>query len=181
MRSLASAVMATLFLMPAWPHAAAQTNLASKAGGVVTSVVAIKKPAPQYASEGAVVQEIDVHYVYQDDGTGSMVKHARIKVHDEAGAKAFSVLSVAYAAKSQTAQIVSVTVTHPDGTKVVTPASDAMDLPARVTQEAPLYSDLHVVQVPVRGLRPGDTLEYTMRVRMTKAQDPGEFWGTSSF
>ncbi|MGH9604904.1 MAG: hypothetical protein ACRD3N_04310 [Terracidiphilus sp.] len=40
----------------------------------------------------------------------------------------------------------------------VTPPSDAMDLPTQVTQEAPLYSDLKVLQIPVRGLRAGDTL-----------------------
>lgn len=181
MRSLASAVLAALFLAPVWPHAAAQAVPAPKAGGVVTSVVPIEKPASQFADEGVVVQEIDIHYTYQDDGTGTMVKHARVKVQDEAGAKAFSVLSIAYASASQTAKIVSVTVIHPDGAKVETPASDVMDLPARVTQEAPLYSDVKVLQVPVRGLRPGDTLEYTMRVEMTKAQDPGEFWGEEQF
>jgi predicted Zn-dependent protease len=154
---------------------------APKAGSVVTSVVPTERPASQYADEGVVVQEIDIHYTYQDDGTGTMVKHARVRVQDEAGAKAFSVLSLAYASASQTAKIVNVTVTHPDGTKVETPASDVMNLPARVTQEAPLYSDVKVLQVPVRGLRPGDTLEYTMRVEMTKAQDPGEFWGEEQF
>ncbi len=167
--------------MPAWPRAAAKAVSVPKTGGVVRSVVPIRKTASQYANEGVVVREIDVHYVYNADGTGSMVKHALVKVQDEAGAKAFSVLSLAYASESQTAKIVSVTVTHPDGTKVTTPASDDMDMPAQVTQEAPLYSDLKVLQVPVRGLRPGDTLEYTMRVEMTKAQDPGEFWGDEQF
>jgi hypothetical protein len=34
-----------------------------------------------------------------------------------------------------------------------------MEMPAPVSQQAPLYSDLKLLQVPVRSLRAGDVLE----------------------
>lgn len=174
-------VLAALMSVTVMPRVAAQTLPAARnTRRVVHSVVPIRKPALRYAAEGVVIKDIEIHYRYNEDGTGSMVKHAEVKIQDEAGAKAFGVLSLAYASATQTAKIVSVTVTHPDGKKVVTPESDVMDLAARVTQLAPLYSDLKILQVPVRGLQPGDTLDFTMRVDMTKAQAPGEFWGDTN-
>jgi tetratricopeptide (TPR) repeat protein len=173
--------VAALFLTGIVVNAVAQTLPRAKSGTVVTSVVPLQKSAPQYGNEGAIVGDVEVHYRYNEDGTGTYMKHVLVKVQDEAGARAFSVLPIEYASKTESAQMVSVTVTHPDGSKVVTPASDDMTLPARVTQQAPLYSDLEVLQVPVRGLRPGDTLDYTMQINMNKAQDPGEFWGSEDF
>lgn len=181
MRPLVLTVVAALFSTGIVVHAVAQTLRQAKPVRVVTTAIPIQKADSQYANEGAIVEDVEVHYRYNEDGTGTYRKHVLVKVKDEAGARAFSVLPIEYASKTESAQMVTVTVTHPDGTKVVTPASDDMTLPAQVTQQAPLYSDLEILQVPVRGLRPGDTLDYTMQINFTKAQDPGEFWGSEDY
>ncbi|HEU5352232.1 MAG TPA: DUF3857 domain-containing protein [Terracidiphilus sp.] len=133
-----------------------------------------------YQKEAAVVELSDTAYRYNDDGTGTEEVHVRVKVQNDAGARAFSVLSVAFASGTQKAKVESVTVTHPDGTTTVTPPADAMTLPAPVTQQAPLYSDLDILQIPVRGLRAGDTLEYRMEITRTSADAPNEFWDSES-
>ncbi len=179
MRSLVPVVLAALLSAAAVAHAGPQAKPASPAAAGHAGNA--KAAASRYAGEAVIIEDADTHYRYNADGTGSMVKHMRVKVQDEAGARAFSVLSIAYESATQSAKMLSVKVIHPDGRTVVTPASDDMDQPARVTQEAPLYSDLKVLQAPVRGLRPGDTLEYTMRIDTNKAQVPGEFWSDCEF
>ena len=140
------------------------------------------KPAvpsqPSYAAEADVVEQSEIAFRYNDDGTGVEEAHLRVKVQNEAGVRAFSVLSATYASRTQSAQVESVTVTHADGTSTATPATDAMTQPATVTQQAPLYSDLEVLQIPVRGLRPGDLLEYRIKIAQTHAEAPGEFWSS---
>ncbi len=69
----------------------------------------------------------------------------------------------------------------PDGTTVDTPASDAVDMPTEVSREAPLYSDLKEMHVPVRSLARGDVLEYKIDTAITKAEAPGQFWGAAHF
>ena len=136
---------------------------------------------PSYAAEADVVQQSDAVFRYNDDGTGTEEFHVRAKVQNDAGARALAVLTATYASRTQTAQVESITVTHADGTTTVTPASDAMTQPAQVTQEAPLYSDIQVLQIPVRGLRPGDVLDYRMKITQTSAEAPNEFWNSYSF
>src|SRR5262249_42598682 len=41
--------------------------------------------------------------------------------------------------------------------------------------------DLKQLQVPVRGLQPGDTLEWQAKSIRTKAEAPGQFWGAENF
>jgi tetratricopeptide (TPR) repeat protein len=56
-----------------------------------------------------------------------------------------------------------------------------MDMPAAVTREAPVYSDLKEKHLPVRSLATGDTLEYEVHVAIDKAEAPGQFWGAQHF
>jgi len=74
-----------------------------------------------------------------------------------------------------------VRVHKPDGTTVDTPVADAIEMPATVTREAPLYSDLKEKHLPVRSLSVGDTLEYEVRTTIDKAEAPGQFWGAHHF
>lgn len=54
-------------------------------------------------------------------------------------------------------------------------------MPAPVTREAPLYSDLKQRQLPVRSLAAGDTLEYDQHIVYRKAEAPNQFWGGEHF
>lgn len=136
---------------------------------------------PTYAGEAVIVEQSEVLFRYNADGTGTEDMHVVAKVQNDAGAQQLSVISAAFASETQTAQMESLSVRHADGTTTVTPPSDAMELPAQVTQEAPLYSDLKVLQIPVRGLRSGDTLEYRLRITQTRPEAEHEFWNSYSF
>lgn len=134
-----------------------------------------------YKGEAVVIEQQDAVYRYNADGTGEQDGHTRVKVQNEAGARALSVLSLGYAAATQAAHFESIRVIHSDGSTTDTPVTDTMDLPAPVTQQAPLYSDLKVLQIPVRGLRVGDTLDYRARVDLKSAEAPSQFWQNYTF
>lgn len=136
---------------------------------------------PSYAAEAFVIRDSASTYRYMADGTAVQDLQESVKVQTESGARAFSVISATYAGAAQTAKMVSVRVTHADGSVTVTPPSDAIDQPAPVTQQAPLYSDLKVLQLPVRGLRPGDTLDFHLQILTNKPEVPGEFWDSFRF
>ncbi len=127
------------------------------------------------------MERSDKVFRYNSDGTGTQSHHFRVKVQNDAGVHDFSVISTPFASDTQKAHVESLTVTHSDGTVTVTPASDTMTLPAQVTQQAPLYSDLEVTQTPVRGLRPGDTLDYQITITQTKPEAPNQFWDGANF
>lgn len=142
----------------------------------------VPKPAPvSYAGEALVVQQWDISFHYNADGTGEEDQHMRVKLQNEAGVRQFSVMSLAYAASTQAAKFEKLSVTHADGTTTDTPPSDAIEMPAPVTQQAPLYSDLKVLQLPVRGLRAGDILDYQFHVQFKAAEAPSQFWGDFTF
>ena len=87
-----------------------------------------------------------------------------------------AVLTFTYTASNQQVDIAYVRVIKPDGTVVVTPDYNVQDLPADVTREAPMYSDIHQKHVAVKGLGVGDTLEYQVTLRTLKPEVPGQFW-----
>ncbi len=143
---------------------------------------ATKTPAPDNLQKEALVFErsettISMHA----DGTGERVMHVWIRLQSEGTARQFGVLSFSYAAANETPHITLVRVHKADGSTMDTPAADAMDMPAAVTREAPLYSDLKEKHVPVRSLATGDTLEYEVHVTIDKAEAPGQFWGAQHF
>jgi hypothetical protein len=115
------------------------------------------------------------------DGTGTRETTARVRVLADAGVKEFAVLEFTYTATKQQMDIGYVRVTKPDGTVVNTPDYNVQDLPADVTREAPMYSDIHQKHVAVKGLGVGDTLEYKTTLRTLKPEVPGHFWLEYSF
>jgi tetratricopeptide (TPR) repeat protein len=145
---------------------------------------AVSKPSvspSNYADEAAVVEQDDVVYRYAGDGTGTKIETAVLRVQSNAALQNFAVLSFPYDGENQRLEVVYARVRKPDGTVVETPAGDMQDQPARVTQVAPMYSDLHLKQLPVRSLAVGDKLEFQIRMTQQKAEVPGEFWGQENF
>lgn len=152
----------------------------------VSSVITQTKPtqvknSPSYSDEAYVIEQSDTTIQYQRDGTGEQTSYVRARIQSEAGARGFSVLTMPYASADETAQFASVRVHHADGTLTETPGTDAINMPAPVTQQAPLYSDLKQLQLPVRGLRIGDILEYRVVVQRKNPESPGQFWGDFNF
>jgi tetratricopeptide (TPR) repeat protein len=138
-------------------------------------------PASAYSGESSVFEHISRVYRYAADGTGSREVSGVIAINNPGAVKAFGVLPFPFASSSEHVEIDYIRVRRPDGTIIATPASDAQELPAEVTREAPFYSDLKEEQIPIRSLREGDHLEYKIRIVRTRAEAPGHFWGEDSF
>lgn len=146
-----------------------------------TGTGATTAPADLYASQPAVIERWDTTYRMNADGTGERDMHLIVRIQSEGAVQQFGVLSFSYASAYESPSIKFVRVLKPDGSTVETPAADAMEMPADVTREAPLYSDLKEMHVPVRSLSAGDKLEYEVDTKIEKPEAPGEFWGTWHF
>jgi len=118
---------------------------------------------------------------FENDGTSSTTLKVRVRVQSQAGVKEFGVLTFPYASATTTLEIDHVRVIKPDGRIIETPAENALDMPTEVTREAPFYSDLKELQVAVKGLEVGDTLDFAWHAETNKALDPGEFWEDFDF
>ena len=134
-----------------------------------------------YADEATVVERDDVVYQFAADGTGSRLETSVFRVQSSAALQGLAVLSFPYASGMQRLDIVYLRVRKPDGGIVETPVTDAQNQPAPATQIAPMYSDLHLKQIPVRSLAVGDKLEFQIRTTHLQADVPGEFWGQENF
>ncbi|HVZ84501.1 MAG TPA: DUF3857 domain-containing protein [Terracidiphilus sp.] len=143
---------------------------------------AAKPTAPNtYASEALVFEHLDTAYRMHQDGTGERDLHVVLRIQSDGAAQQFGVLAFSYASAYETPKFKFVRVHKADGSVVETPASDAIDMPAEVSREAPLYSDLKEKQLPIRSLARGDTLEYEVDTTIDKAEAPGQFWGMYHF
>ena len=140
--------------------------------GLCQSVPGPPSSPASYANEALVIERTETAYKYNEDGTGERSTFVRMKVQTEAGASQFSVVSFPFASSSESPTLDSLVVHHPDGTSTETPASDGMEMPAPVTQQAPLYSDLKMLQVPVRSLRAGDVLELSVHFQRRIPKPP---------
>jgi predicted Zn-dependent protease len=137
--------------------------------------------ADAFRNEALVIERSATTIRMHADGTGEREVHVWLRVQSEGAAQQFGVLSFGYASVSETPTISLVRVHKPDGATVDTPAADAIEMPAAVTRDAPLYSDLKEQHLPVRSLSAGDTLEYDFHTTIDKAEAPGQFWGTAHF
>ena len=137
--------------------------------------------ADDFRQEALVFERYETTIRMHGDGTGERVVHVRMRIQSQGAAQQFGVLSFNYASANETPHIAFVRVHKPDGTTVETPVGDAIDMPAAVTREAPLYSDLKEKHLPVRSLSVGDTLEYEVNTSIDKPEAPGQFWGTTHF
>ena len=138
-------------------------------------------PGAPYASEPIVVVRLDSVADMHADGTGVKTRIGVVRVQSDATLKQFSVLSVPFSGSSQKVAFQYARVRHTDGTVVETSPADVLEQPAPVTREAPFYSDLKTAELPIRGLRVGDTLEWESVVTDIKPEIPGQFWSQESF
>ncbi|MFZ0301073.1 MAG: DUF3857 domain-containing protein [Terracidiphilus sp.] len=162
---------------PAKPPANATTLSASQ----TASAAAPTAKLGDQTKEAVVYDKLYTKIRLESDGTGTRQTTARIRVLADAGVKQMAVLTFTYTASNQQLDVGYVRVIKPDGTIVVTPDYNVQDLPADVTREAPMYSDIHQKHVAVRGLGVGDTLEYQVMLGTIKPDVPGEFWLEYSF
>lgn len=155
----------------------AQTVPLSKTATAVGPVTHPTKSPVDFKDEALVFERYETTVRMHADGTGDRVEHVVLHVQSEGAVRAYGVLQISFAGANSTGAVEHVTVRKPDGTTVTTPASDAMEVTAPVTREAPMYSDFKQVQLPIRSLSAGDTLEYDLHTTYTRAEAPGQFWG----
>lgn len=136
---------------------------------------------PDYSKESVVFEKVATQFDYNADGTGDKTVEITAHVLSDNGVHETGLIDLPYASGNEQLEFVYVKVQKPDGTVVETPVSDAQDMPAQVTRIAPLYSDLREVQLPVKSLSAGDTLDYKVHFTLKKAQAPNEFWNAISF
>jgi len=139
------------------------------------------KPAQDFSKEALVFERWYTRIVAESDGTVVRERTAEVRVLSDAGVKALAVLTLPYLSANETLDFDYVRVRKPDGTVVKTPDYNIQEMPAEVSRQAPLYSDVHEKHVAVKGLAVGDVLEYVVRVKVIKPQVPGQFWYEDSF
>lgn len=142
---------------------------------------AVAAKSPDISKEALVFDKLITRIREESDGTGTRQTTARIRILADAGVKDMAVLTFTFTASNQQVDIGYVRVIKPDGSIVVTPDYNVQDMPADVTREAPMYSDIHQKHVAVRGLGVGDTLEYQVTLRTLKPDVPGQFWFEYTF
>jgi tetratricopeptide (TPR) repeat protein len=139
--------------------------------------VANQAPAkPDYSKEAIVVEQSSDKFIFQNDGTLARELSQRVRVQSDAGVQQFGLLKFSYQSSSESLAVDYVRVRMPDGSVVLTPAENFQDMPADVTRAAPFYSDIQEKHVAVKGLGPGDILEYQVHWQRHKPLDPGQFW-----
>ena len=145
-----------------------------------TPAAASSSPS-DYSKEASVGELASMKVAFENDGTSTEELVMRVRVQSDAGVKRYGLLTYGYQGATQTIEVGYVRVRKPDGSIVVTPPDNIQDLDAGITREAPFYSDIREKHVAVKGLSPGDTLEYQIRWQTTKPLAPGQFWYNYNF
>ena len=137
--------------------------------------------ARDYSQEAFVVEEAKDEFVFENDGTFVRKSFLRVRIQSDAAIQQLAVLSFSYQGFSEVLDIDYVRVRKPDKSVVSTPLTDIQDLATETAQQAPMYSDSRVKQIPVRGMGVGDALEYQVTWHTGKPLVPGQFWLAFNF
>jgi tetratricopeptide (TPR) repeat protein/transglutaminase-like putative cysteine protease len=134
-------------------------------------------PAPaDYSKESVIVEKTITKIAYQNDGTDDQQSFMRVKIQSQAGIQTYGVLHFYFPSATDTMDVDFIRVIKPDGTLVSTPLDNIVEMPAEITRQAPMYSDIKDKQIAVKGLQIGDILEYQYHAKITTALAPGQFW-----
>lgn len=134
-----------------------------------------------YATEPSVYRHAASLFDMKSDGTGTRDESVAVTLQTEASVRQLGVIGVPFASASEKAEFRYLRVRHPDGSVTDTPLEGVQEQTEQVTREAPFYSDLKQMQLPVKGLRVGDTLEWQVHITRFKPEAPNQFWGVASF
>jgi tetratricopeptide (TPR) repeat protein/transglutaminase-like putative cysteine protease len=149
--------------------ALAQTPAKKEAGG------------QDFSKEGVIIEQTTTKVAFQSDGTYVYEHHVRARVQSDAGVRQYGILPFPYQSSVGSVEVQDVRVIKPNGAIVTTPLDSIQDVTSEVYREAPMYSDLREKHVAVKGLEPGDTLEYSARWRLEKPLAAGQFWISHQF
>ena len=128
-----------------------------------------------------VVEKEETVVRFAKDGSSVRTLHVLEHVQSDAGVRSAGIVSLPFAALSQSVTFDSVRVRKPSGQVIETPAADAQEVPLPVTQMAPMYSDLRTKQLPVKSLSAGDTVEYRLTMKDSNKDAAGALWYAANF
>ena len=120
-------------------------------------------------------------YRFEADGTGRSVNDTRIRVQNETGVQQLGQLLFSYVAGRDRLKLEYLRVRRPDGSVTESSADLVQDLPAPVTAQFPIYSDLRILHVTVPSFRPGDVIEYRLVSHLDEPDAPNRFWMADAF
>jgi tetratricopeptide (TPR) repeat protein len=146
------------------------------APGVAQTSVKKDALSQDFSKESVVIQQWTTKVVFKSDGTYTSEFRAKVRIQTDAGVRQYGVLRFPYQASFGRVDVQDVRVTKPNGSVVTTPLDSIQDMTSDVSRDAPMYSDLREEHVPVKGLEPGDTLEYSSLSRLDKPLAMGQFW-----
>jgi hypothetical protein len=129
-----------------------------------------------FSKESVVVEQPKTKVVFQNDGTYVGEQYVRARIQSDAGVRQYGVITLPYQASDGHLEVQGVRVIKPNGTVVVTDLNSVQDETSEISRQAPTYSDLREKHVPVKGLEPGDELEYSTRLVVDKPLIPGQIF-----
>ena len=133
------------------------------------------------ADPGFTIHKLETNVRFDATGTSNREQTIEVKLQSEAAVRQLGVLAFEYDSESERLEVDYVRVRKADGTLVTTPAANIQETPSAVASVAPMYSHLRQMQVPVRSLASGDTLEYKVHWTGTKPQVENQFWFQHDF
>ena len=177
--SLFLVTFALLVLSPAFSRAQKPTNPQPAAPSAIQK--AAPATEPDTSQEAFVIEHYKTLYRYEKDGTGTREMNIRVRIQNEGAVEQFGQLVFPYSSANEKLDFSFVRVRKPDGSVVDASDSDVQDLSAPVTREAPVYTDLRQKHLTVRGLRPGDVLEYDVISTTHTPFAANHFWLSHDF
>jgi len=136
---------------------------------------------PDNTHEAFVIEKYKTLYRYEKDGTGAREMNIRVKIQSDAGVEQFGQLVFPYSSANEKLEFDFIRVLKADGSAIDASAADVQDLSAPLAREAPIYTDLRQKHVTVRGLRPGDVLEYHTVSTLHTPLAGHQFWLSHDF
>ena len=133
-----------------------------------------------FSKEAVVDERMETRMVFESDGSYTREQKTRLRVQSEAGVQLYAVLRPPYRAGLETIEVTDVHIIKPNGSVVVSPLDSVQDAPSQIPG-ASEYANVREKHIPVKGLEPGDILEYSMRWRVDKPPAPGQFWWGHQF
>jgi transglutaminase-like putative cysteine protease len=131
--------------------------------------------------DGIIIEKFDTTVRFESNGTGERTRTAVVRVESDAAVRQLGVLAFSFNSSGERLTVDYVRVRKRDGSTVQTPSSNFQETLSPVTQAAPMYSNIRAMQVPVRSLAAGDTLEYRIAWIQTKPDIPDQFWYAYDF
>ncbi len=132
-----------------------------------------KEPEP---ARDIIIERVETTYRYQNDGTGEIIEHKRLRVLTDAGRNAVGQVYFPYSTRLQDLKIDFLKTLKRDGTQVAADPAQALEVADAVSQIAPMFTDIKIKALVAPKLEVGDALEFQATTTIRTPLKPGDFW-----